>query len=239
MNDYEILRQGAEKMGISLSADQIERYRIFTEYLLEINSVMNLTAITELPEIMTKHYLDSLTLVQTELIGKNAAVIDVGCGAGFPGFPLKLARTDIKLTLLDSLRKRINFLTEACAKCNISDTICVHMRAEEGGKQPKMREKYDVAVSRAVASLPVLSELCLPFVKKGGYFLAMKGPEPESEIAEAKDAIRILGGTVKKVIHTDISDTDLRHSIIVIEKTAPTPAKYPRISAKIGKEPIK
>jgi 16S rRNA (guanine527-N7)-methyltransferase len=209
-----------------------EKFDIYMNLLLEWNKKINLTAITEPAEIITKHFFDSLAC--EEYISHGASVVDVGTGAGFPGIPLKIERSDISLTLMDSLNKRINFLKEVCSKTN-TEAECVHIRAEDAGKDKAFREKFDVAVSQAVANLTVLSEYCLPLVKKGGVMLAMKGKDIQQELDEALPIIERLGGTVKGVKPYTIKGTDITHSIVIIEKTAPTPPKYPRTAAKIKK----
>lgn len=210
-----------------------EKFNIYMKILLEWNEKINLTAIKEPDEIIKKHFYDSLTCIDSGYIKEGASVVDVGTGAGFPGVPLKIERDDIKLTLLDSLNKRINFLNTLCNELGI-DADCIHIRAEDAGKNEKYREKFDVAVSRAVANLSTLSEYCLPLVKKGGFFLAMKGKDIDGELETAKPLIKLLGGKVKEVQMHDIEGTDITHSIVVIEKIDGTPKKYPRNGKKIG-----
>ena len=205
----------------------------YMNLLLEWNEKINLTAITEPDEVRVKHFEDCLTCLKTGYIKDNDKVVDVGTGAGFPGLPIKIENNSVKLTLMDSLNKRINFLKEVSSQLNL-DTECIHIRAEDAGKNKLYRETFDVSVSRAVARLSVLAEYCLPLVKKGGYMLAMKGKDIEEELDEAKPLIKLLGGQVKEVqLHT-LSDKDITHSIVVIEKTANTPAKYPRNGKKVG-----
>ena len=194
---------------------------------------MNLTGITEPREVATLHLLDSLALLPTApLSGKR--IVDVGTGAGFPGVPLKIALPESHVTLLDSLNKRIDFLKESCDALGLENVDCVHARAEEFGH----REEYDYAVSRAVAALPVLCELCLPLVKVGGAFLAMKSSHTEDEINEARRAIFLLGGRITEIIDYTIPTTDIVHRVIRIEKIATTPRKYPRRFAQIKKQPL-
>lgn len=205
----------------------------YMNLLLEWNKVINLTAITEPYEIETKHFMDSLTCLDSGYVHDGSSVVDVGTGAGFPGIPMKIENRTIKLTLMDSLNKRINFLKEVSAQLCLG-AECIHIRAEEAGKNKIYREKYDVAVSRAVAKLSMLAEYCLPLVKKGGYMLAMKGREIDEELETAKPLIKLLGGEVKEVqLHT-ISGTDITHSIVVIEKVSHTDNKYPRNGKKVG-----
>ncbi len=210
-----------------------EKFNIYMKLLLEWNEKINLTAITEPSEIMTKHFLDSLTCIQSGFIKDGARLVDVGTGAGFPGIPIKIERNDIKLTLMDSLNKRINFLKEVSSELSLNAN-CVHIRVEDAGNDVKYREKFDVAVSRAVANLSTLSEYCLPLVKVGGVMLAMKGKEIDEELDNAKPLIKLLGGEVAEVqLHT-IDGTDITHSIVVIKKVSNTPKKYPRSGKKVG-----
>ena len=231
---FEILKDGSRQLGIELSDKQVNDFIEYSRLLLDWNEKINLTAITEDFEIATKHFLDSMSALETGFV--EGSVIDVGCGAGFPGLVLKIAKPDINLTLLDSLNKRINFLREVYNKLNISDVQFEHMRAEDGGRI--MREKFDTVVSRAVANMTVLSELCIPFLKIGGRFLALKGPMAESELNDAKRAIKILGGEIEDVFDAKIPYTDLSHKIIIIKKVRHTPIQYPRKAGIVTKSPI-
>ncbi len=205
----------------------------YMNLLLEWNKKINLTAITEPREVEIKHFEDSLTCLKSGYIKDGDKIVDVGTGAGFPGLPIKIENKNVNLTLMDSLNKRINFLKEVSNQLGL-DVECIHIRAEEAGKNKLYREQFDVSVSRAVARLSLLTEYCLPLVKKGGYMLAMKGKDIEDELEEAKPLIKILGGKVKEVqLHT-LSDEDITHSIVVIEKISDTPAKYPRNGKKAG-----
>ena len=231
----EILQTGFGELGLPLDARMLERYRQYAETLVETNKVMNLTAITEEDEIARLHFLDSaalLSLVSFE--GKR--VIDVGTGAGFPGLALKVARPELSLVLLDSLDKRIGFLRETSSALGFNDVACIHARAEE--IPAGYREAFDIAVSRAVARLDLLCELCLPYVKKGGLFLAMKSRDHADELKEARRAISLLGGTVECEKDYAIPGTDVVHSVICIRKTAATPPKYPRRWVQIKKQPL-
>ena len=220
---------------VSVSTDTIGQLELFSTLLVEKNKVMNLTGITEPREVATLHLLDSLSLVpMADLAGK--AVVDVGTGAGFPGVPLAIALPTSRVTLLDSLNKRIEFLKESCAAIGLANVECVHGRAEEFAAD--RRESYDFAVSRAVANLPMLCELCLPLVKVGGEFLAMKSSHTEEEIAEAKTAIARLGGKIVAVADYTIPTTDVVHRVVRIKKVSPTPSKYPRRFAQIKKQPL-
>ncbi len=210
----------------------------YTDLLLSYNEVMNLTAITDKDEINIKHYLDSVAPLAFSLIPDGAKVADVGSGAGFPGVPLKIAKRDIHLTAIDSLLKRLNFLETVKEELSLDNFTTVHMRAEEAGQNEELRESFDIATARAVASLSVLCEWCLPLVKVGGSFVALKGPSPEAEIEEAKEAIKILGGNVSDVFEVKLPG-DITHSIVLIKKISQTPSKYPRKAGKASKQPIK
>jgi len=229
----ETLDRGLPLVGVS--PDAIAALEHFSALLAEKNKVMNLTGITEPREVATLHLLDSLSLLpMAELAGKK--LVDVGTGAGFPGVPLAIALPDSHVTLLDSLNKRIDFLRESCMTIGLTNVDCVHGRAEEFAADH--RESYDFAVSRAVASLPVLCELCLPLVKVGGQFLAMKSSHTEEEIAQAKSAIGKLGGRIEEVVDYTIPTTDVTHRVVRIKKLSPTPRKYPRRFAQIKKQPL-
>ena len=231
----EILRSGFEAYSLPLDERALERYRLYADELEETNKVMNLTAIEGEDETARLHFLDSAALLTLADFG-GKRVIDVGTGAGFPGLALKIARPDISLVLLDSLDKRIGFLRETCEKLGFEEVSCVHARAEEASKA--WRGGFDIAVSRAVARLNVLCELCLPLVKTGGLFIAMKGSEHAEELREAKNAVRLLGGQIEAERDYLIPGTEVRHSAILIRKIADTPPKYPRRWAQIKKQPL-
>ena len=222
--------------GAELDEIALDRFDKYAEILTEWNSFMNLTAITQPDEIIKKHFIDSLSVLTAVSIPEGASLIDVGTGAGFPGIPLLIARNDLKVTLLDSTNKRLDFIRAVLENIGLEAKV-VHMRAEEAGKNPDFREKYDFATARAVANLRDLSEYCLPFVKRGGYFLSMKGSKAEEEIPTAKKAIHILGGEIEDKISFDIGEVGER-MIVKIKKISQTPTKYPRASAKIAKFPI-
>jgi len=236
MIDRELLRVGAEKMGIVLDEIALNRFDRYAELLVEWNEKMNLTAITEPTAIVIRHFLDSLSALTMLDLPPHATIIDVGTGAGFPGIPLKIARPDLRLTLLDSLNKRITFL-DAVSEALDLPFETVHARAEEGGRNPKLRERFDVATARAVAALPVLCEYCLPFVKVHGVFLAMKGPDCGEELAAAKNAIATLSSKPVRQLTQTLDDGSGR-TLILVQKNAPIPAAYPRPSAKIAKAPL-
>ena len=226
------LLDGLQARGRALDGQAVDTLCAFGAALLEKNRVMNLTAITEPAAVAQLHFLDSLALLDIAPLA-GSSLIDIGCGAGFPGVPLKIAEPSIRLTLLDSLAKRMNWLAEVLPELGVQAEI-VTARAEEYAAQ--RREQYDFAVSRAVARLNVLAELCLPFVRVGGQFLAMKGALAQEEVDEARRAIRTLGGQVKKIYEYPVADTT--HRVVVIQKIAPTPKQYPRAFAKIKKSPL-
>lgn len=226
-----------EEIGVTLTAKQIERLNIYANLLVEWNEKMNLTAIVEPNEVVWKHFFDCILFFKNINVKEGASVIDVGTGAGFPGMVLKIVREDINLTLLDGLNKRLVFLSEVLKELNINANV-VHLRAEEGGRKEEYREKYDFAVARAVANMNVLSEYCLPYVKEGGYFVALKGPTGKEEVFEAENAINILGGKKAKVYTYKYENIGER-TIVEIKKGRSTPVKYPRPSAKISKAPLK
>jgi len=230
----DILKEGSKKLGIELSDAQVETLMRYKELLVEWNEKINLTAITDDFGVYTKHFLDSLTTLLTDKV--KGDVIDVGTGAGFPGLVLKIAKPEINLTLLDSLNKRINFLKEVSGEMGLEGIEFIHARAEDGAR--RVRERFDTVVSRAVANMTVLAELCLPFVKVGGYFLALKGPMAEEELANAKRAIKILGGEIEDIFSAEIPYTDLSHKIIIIKKVRQTPMQYPRKAGIPSKTPI-
>ena len=210
----------------------------YFEFLEEKNKVMNLTAISGEEEVYTLHFLDCLALFKYHDF-KNESIIDIGSGAGFPGLPVKIAEPSVKLTMLDAQQKRINFLSETCDNIGLDGVNCIHARAEEAAFEKEMRGKFDCAVSRAVARLNVLCELCMPFVKTGGYFFAMKSVDSGEEIDEAKKAITTLGGELEGCHDYTIPGTDVTHRVVVIKKVKETPSGYPRRFSKISKSPIK
>ncbi|MBQ7504540.1 MAG: 16S rRNA (guanine(527)-N(7))-methyltransferase RsmG [Ruminococcus sp.] len=231
----DLLKRKCDEIGVELTDFQCAQFERYYELLIDWNKKINLTRITEPDEVVIKHFVDSLTLLKYCEIPQNAKVIDVGTGAGFPGIPLKIARPDIELTLLDSLNKRLTFLKEVCGNIEISAEL-VHLRAEEGSRKPEYRDFFDVVVSRAVARLNTLSEYCLPYVKVGGSFIAMKGPELSAELNEAKSAIKTLGGKVESVEEFELCGSG--RTIVTIIKEKQTPKAYPRHSSKIKAKPL-
>lgn len=242
MFDRDLFTRCAALYGVEVTPELTERLGIYAQLLVEWNQKMNLTAITDPAGIAVKHFADSLTVAPLLPRG-DFSLIDVGTGAGFPGVPLALLRSDCRLTLLDSLNKRLVFLEEVCRAVNLTVTF-VHVRAEEGGRRADLRERYDIAVARAVAALPVLSEYCLPFVKVGGTFLALKGPDADREQSAAARGIGVLGGKVAAISAFTLPSEPLggiepmERRLVRINKVRPTPPAYPRPSAKIAKRPL-
>lgn len=224
--------------GFELSEDILKELKIYKDTLQEWNEFMDLTNIIEDEDVYYKHFLDSLLIMKYFDFEDGKNVIDVGTGAGFPGLPLKIAKKDLNVTLMDSLNKRIKFLNEVIDRDKLTNIEAIHGRAEEMSRTKEYREKYDYAVSRAVARLNTLVEYTLPFVSVGGYFISMKGPQPQEEVEEAKNAIKKLGGELVDVIEYELSDTDNHRSIIIIKKVKETDKKYPRGGGKPRKKPL-
>ncbi|MBR3163175.1 MAG: 16S rRNA (guanine(527)-N(7))-methyltransferase RsmG [Clostridia bacterium] len=231
------LKEEAENISIELNEKQLEAFYDYMKLLIEWNEKINLTAIVDPEEIITKHFVDSLTALK--YIEESNSVVDIGTGAGFPGIPIKIANRNINMTLVDSLNKRINFLNEVISKNDLVNIEAIHCRAEEFGKNIKYREKYDIAISRAVARLNVLVEYLLPTIKVGGKCICMKGPDSEEEVNEAEKAIEILGGKLEKIECFVLPGTDIKRSIIIINKIKNTPNQYPRKAGMPAKNPIK
>lgn len=234
--DVKKLKSLCDSKNIYLDENADERFEIYYNLLVSWNEKMNLTAITDPEGVLIKHFYDSLLFFKAAQVKKGAQIIDVGTGAGFPGLVLKIARPDIKLTLLDGLNKRLTFL-EAVLKETGLDAELVHMRAEEGGKDKKYRERFDFATARAVKVMPVLCEYCLPFVKKGGNFIALKGATGKEELEASKNALKLLGGKTESVIEENLPEGDKR-ILINVKKISQTSPKYPRDNAKISKNPL-
>lgn len=232
-----ILFEEANKNGISLSENQLEKFKIYMDFLIEYNSHTNLTAIKNPEDIMIKHFFDSIIIDKFLNIERNNKIIDIGTGAGFPGVPMKILRKNIDLTLLDSLNKRIVFLDKLSKKLNINYST-IHGRAEEFGRKFEYREKFDVVVSRAVAPLNILCEYTLPFAKVGCYFVALKGPDFETELSNAENAIEALGGKLERCEKFELPYDKGSRNIIIIKKIKHTPKKYPRTSLQISKSSL-
>ena len=224
---------------VLLTDVQLAQFEQYYDRLIEKNKVMNLTAITEREDIILKHFIDSLALARyVKLWEKEYKIIDVGTGAGFPGIPLKISFPNLQVTLFDSLNKRIKFLQEMIDTLKLKEITAVHGRAEEGARDKNMREKYDFAVSRAVANMAVLSEYCIPFVKVGGYFIPYKTGTVEEEITQGKKAIQILGGKIEKIEKLMLPDSDISRSFVFIKKEKQTPKAYPRKAGTASKQPL-
>ncbi len=237
---------GARELGINLSASQVEQFRTYTDLLLEWNTKVNLTRITSPEDIVLKHYLDSLTCLKVAEFQTGDTVADVGTGAGFPGVPISIARPDVKVVLIDATRKRLAFLEEVKRAVYSQEPNpslrprmhTVQLRAEEAGRQPDHRERYDIVVARAVAEMRVLAEYCLPLTKTGGVFIAMKGPDVQNELTLARPGIGSLGGGKSETIHLRLPGSDLERCLIVIKKVKPTPEQFPRHGSRISQKPL-
>lgn len=222
----------------NIPADKCDMFATYYNLLVEWNEKINLTAITEEQDVAYKHFIDCLSIFKADIINDGAKIIDVGTGAGFPGLPMKIYNSSLDVTLVDSLNKRLNFLQEVTTTLGLSGVTCVHGRAEDLGHDKQYREKFDICASRAVANLATLCELCLPFVKVGGYLAALKGPKAEEEIEQAQKALKLLGGKVDRVIKYSIADTDYDHNIVLVKKISAVSSKYPRKAPKPSKEPL-
>jgi len=227
------------QLNIELTDNQYEQFIKYYEMLVKWNEVMNLTAITEFDEVIVKHFVDSISLIKAIDVSKKIEIIDIGTGAGFPGIPLKIAYPNLKITLLDSLNKRVGFLNEVIKELGLKDIEALHGRAEDYAKAGQLREKYDLCVSRAVANLATLSEYCLPYVKVGGKFISYKSEKLSEELASAEKAISILGGKINDQIEFILPETEIFRTFMIIDKTKETPKKYPRKAGTPSKEPLK
>lgn len=227
-----------KELGIELTERQHEQFDKYYELLVEWNKVMNLTGITEYDEVNEKHFVDSLALIKAANVENFEKIIDIGTGAGFPGIPLKIAFPHLKVTLLDSLNKRVKFLNAVIEELGLEDIETLHGRAEDFARKEGYREGFDLCVSRAVANLSTLSEYCLPYVKKGGMFIPYKSGSIDDELAQAKKAVAILGGEVKDVVRFELPGTEIGRAFVLIDKVKNTGKKYPRKAGLPGKEPL-
>lgn len=235
----ENFKRKASELGIELTEKQLQQFRQYYDMLIEKNKVMNLTAITEWEEVIDKHFIDSISLVKACDLSGEKYVLDLGCGAGFPGIPLKIAFPNLKIVLLDSLNKRILFLKDVIAELGLENIEALHGRAEDYARKPEYREQFDYCVSRAVANLTTLSEYCIPYVKQGGSFISYKSGKVKEEIKEVKTALFLLGGKMDDMISFELPETDMERNFVIIKKEKKTPKKYPRKAGLPGKEPLK
>lgn len=238
--DFSQLKKDLNEFGIELTAEMEEKFLLYYNMLIEWNSFMNLTAITDFDEVLKKHFTDSVSLIRAipDLAEKRFKVIDVGTGAGFPGIPLKIVFPNISVVLLDSLNKRVNFLNEVISKLQLTDITAMHGRAEDFAQNKEYRESFDLCVSRAVANLATLSEYCLPFVKKNGRFISYKSEKVSEEFEVSGKAISVLGGEYENQVTFELPDSDIYRNLFIIKKKSATPGKYPRKAGLPSKEPI-
>lgn len=239
MEYFKLMKEASLEVGMELSEHQYEQFIKYMRLLQEWNEKINLTAITEDEEVIKKHFIDCIKAFKSDAIKNAKTIIDVGTGAGFPGLPIAIMNPNVQITLLDSLNKRINFLNTVINNIGLKNVITIHSRAEDGARKPELREKFDVATSRAVANMAVLSEFCMPYIKVGGHFVALKGPAIEEEIKDGHKAIAVLGGELKEIIEVNIEESDLKHNIVEIKKINKCSKVYPRKSGTINKKPIK
>lgn len=236
----EIFVEKLAQQGYQLSQKQQEQFATYYEELVAVNEKVNLTRITDQDEVYAKHFYDSVEplLVFKDLFAGVKTLCDVGAGAGFPSLPMKILQPELKVTIVDSLGKRLNFLKDLIAKLGLKDVTLVHARAEDAGQDKKLREHFDLVTARAVARMSVLSEYCLPLVKKDGYLVALKGPKAEAELKDAQNALKTLGGKVMQVKELVLPDSDDERTLIVVQKVAPTPKKYPRQAGTPNRKPL-
>lgn len=238
MKFFELMKTASNDVGLELTEVQYEQFIKYMRLLQEWNEKINLTAITEDEEVVKKHFIDCIKAFKSEPIKNAKTIIDVGTGAGFPGLPIAIMNPNVQVTLLDSLNKRINFLNLVVRELGLKNVKTIHSRAEDGARKPELREKFDIATSRAVANMAVLSEFCMPYVKKGGYFVALKGPSIDEELENGSNAIKILGGELKGRIEVSIEETDLKHNIVEVQKVKACPKTYPRKAGTVNKKPL-
>lgn len=235
---YNMLKDACHNLGLEFTDEKFNKFNLYKDLLKSWNEKVNLTAILDDEEIFKKHFIDSLKIYEFNPLLSSRNVIDIGTGAGFPGLPMKIMNDRLNITLLDSLNKRINVLNDIVSKLELESVKLVHGRAEEYVRNKDIRESFDIATSRAVASLTILSEICIPYVKIGGYFVALKGPSVDEEINSARNCIGTLGGKLIKVIPISIEGSNLNHNLVIIKKVRETEIKYPRKWKQIMKRPI-
>jgi 16S rRNA (guanine527-N7)-methyltransferase len=238
MNDPQYIKDSCQKVGAALTEKQVKQFYRYYELLTEWNQVMNLTAITEYEEVILKHFVDSIALIQVQDMTKPKTIIDVGTGAGFPGIPLKIVCPQLKVTLLDSLNKRVKFLSQVITELELEGIEAIHGRAEDMAHKAEYREQYEISISRAVANLASLSEYCIPYVKMGGYFISYKSGNIGEEVQRAQKAIQILGGKIEVVKEFTLPDSDIVRSFVIVRKEKNTGKKYPRKAGTPAKNPI-
>ena len=239
MKYFELMKNACDSVEMNFDEDKYNKFITYKNLLQEWNEKINLTAITEDKEVIKKHFIDCIKAFSENQFKEAKTLIDVGTGAGFPGLHIAIMKEDLNITLLDSLNKRVNFLNIVKNSLNLTNVTTIHSRAEDGARNKELREKFDIATSRAVANMAVLSEFCLPYVKVGGYFIALKGPAITDELNDAKNAIGTFGGKLIEVIEVSVEGTDLKHNLVVIKKVKETPKTYPRKAGSITKKPIK
>ena len=239
MEYFQLMKEASNEVGLELTEKQYNQFITYMRLLQEWNEKINLTAITEDEEVIKKHFIDCIKAFKSEAVKNAKTIIDVGTGAGFPGLPIAIMDPSIKVTWLDSLNKRINFLNTVVRSLDLNNVTTIHSRAEDGARQVELREKFDVAISRAVANMAVLSEFCIPYVKLNGYFVALKGPAIEEELKEGQKAIETLGGKLEKLVEVNIEESDLKHNIVEVKKVNKCSKTYPRKAGTINKKPIK
>lgn len=239
MEYFDLMNIACSKEGVSFDETKYNKFIMYKNLLKEWNEKINLTSILDDEEIIKKHFIDSIKAFRFEFLKDAKSIIDVGTGGGFPGIPIKIVSENIDLVLLDSLNKRINFLNEVVRQLKLDGVKTLHGRAEDFARDSKYREKFDVATSRAVANMTVLSEFCIPYVKVGGYFLALKGPSVDEEIKESRNAIGTLGGKLEDIIKVEIENSDLKHNLVVVRKVKTTDKRYPRKAGIVTKRPLR
>ena len=239
MSFYELMERASQDVGMTFNEDKYNKFIKYMRLVQEWNEKVNLTAILDDEEFIKKHFIDCIKIFKSNEIKSAKTIIDVGTGAGFPGLPIAIMDENKKITLLDSLNKRINFLNLVVRELELTNVVTIHSRAEDGGKNRDLREKFDIATSRAVANMTVLSEFCLPFVKVGGSFVALKGPLVEEELNQSRNAIGTLGGKLQDVIKVDIEDTELKHNIVVFNKIKDCHMSFTRKAGMVTKKPLK
>ena len=239
MSFYEIMNASSNEVSMEFNREKYDKFIKYMRLVQEWNNKINLTAITEDDEFIKKHFIDCINIFASDEVKNAKSIIDVGTGAGFPGIPIAITNENIQVCLLDSLNKRINFLNTVVRELGLKNVTTIHSRAEDGARKKELRESFDVAVSGAVANMAVLSEFCIPYVKVGGAFVALKGPAIEKELSESKNAIATLGGSLKRVIEVKINDTDLKHNVVIVDKIKECAKAYPRKAGTVSKKPIR